>query len=185
MGTLRSVFVFDHSKKETFVSSWGLNQEMVSDEKRALQRIYAIADSPLTQPSPTHGRGGFFMKLFLISLEKSISKRPKNSRLYPCGDCYQVNLSHMELSNKGEIDSLSLFCELAEKYPAPFSVFLDSGETKTLSFFSEEFLTIRGREIITRPIKGTRKRKSSLKKMKRFKLNFSILQKISPNFDDC
>ncbi|MDF1850074.1 MAG: anthranilate synthase component I family protein [Verrucomicrobiales bacterium] len=75
------------------------------------------------------------------------------------GDIYQVNLSHQFVASmEPEADLFPLYERLRDRSPAPFSAFLRQGEKEILSSSPEEFLSISGRTIRTRPIKGTRPR---------------------------
>ena len=80
------------------------------------------------------------------------------------GDIYQVNLSHEFASpwpladQVGNWASFSLYERLREVSPAPLSGYLNLDRRQLLSSSPELFLRISGREITTRPIKGTRPR---------------------------
>jgi aminodeoxychorismate synthase component I len=75
------------------------------------------------------------------------------------GDIYQVNLAHAVSAPWPEgVSAYPLYRCLREASPAPFGAFLRLGGRQILSSSPEEFLAIRGREIRTRPIKGTRPR---------------------------
>lgn len=73
------------------------------------------------------------------------------------GDCYQVNLSH-RLSTPLNDAPWSVYQRLRAASPAPYAAYLDCGDHHVLSSSPELFLRIRGREVETRPIKGTRPR---------------------------
>lgn len=76
------------------------------------------------------------------------------------GDIYQVNLAQ-RLSAPlppGGVRPYPLFQQLCWRSPAPGMAFLDTGERQILSSSPELFLQIQGRQIRTRPIKGTRPR---------------------------
>lgn len=73
------------------------------------------------------------------------------------GDCYQVNLSH-RLSCPAPASAWALYERLRRPQPAPYAAFLDCGDHQVLSASPERFLRVRGREVETRPIKGTRPR---------------------------
>jgi para-aminobenzoate synthetase component I len=73
------------------------------------------------------------------------------------GDIYQVNLSH-RLAAPWRGTSWELYQALARISPAPHSAWLDCGECALASASPELFLRLDGREILTRPIKGTRPR---------------------------
>jgi para-aminobenzoate synthetase component 1 len=73
------------------------------------------------------------------------------------GDIYQVNLSQ-RFSTRFTGKPFALYERLRWQSPAPFAVYLDLGELAILSASPERFLRIAGREVCTRPIKGTRPR---------------------------
>ncbi|MFN3649885.1 MAG: aminodeoxychorismate synthase component I [Armatimonadota bacterium] len=73
------------------------------------------------------------------------------------GDCYQVNLSQ-RFSAPYPGSPWELYLRLRETSPAPFSAFLNCGDHQVLSASPELFLRVRGREVETHPIKGTRPR---------------------------
>lgn len=75
------------------------------------------------------------------------------------GDIYQVNLSHrFSAPLLPSVDLFSLYTKLREQSPAPFAAFANLGEKVILSSSPEQFLSLSGRIIQTRPIKGTRPR---------------------------
>jgi anthranilate/para-aminobenzoate synthase component I len=73
------------------------------------------------------------------------------------GDIYQANLAQ-KFETRFTGNSYRLFEHLLARSPAPGAAFLDFGDTQVLSASPEMFLRIRGRHIVTRPIKGTRPR---------------------------
>lgn len=73
------------------------------------------------------------------------------------GDIYQVNLAQ-RFSCPWSGSGWQLYRRLREVNPAPFSAFLELGAWQVVSGSPERFLTVRGRQIETRPIKGTRPR---------------------------
>ncbi len=75
------------------------------------------------------------------------------------GDIYQACLAHrFEADFPG--DAWPFYESLRHHSPAPFSGFLDLGGTQVVSASPECFLRLSGRRIVTRPIKGTRPRRS-------------------------
>jgi para-aminobenzoate synthetase component 1 len=74
------------------------------------------------------------------------------------GDAFQVNLSQRLLHPAGR-DPRDLYLRLRARNPATFSGYFDLGAGRQiLSASPERFLQVRGREVETRPIKGTRRR---------------------------
>jgi para-aminobenzoate synthetase component I len=75
------------------------------------------------------------------------------------GDIYQVNISH-RFSSPWSGEPWAFYEALRHYSPAPNAAFLDLGGRTVLSASPELFLKISGRSICTRPIKGTRPRRS-------------------------
>ena len=73
------------------------------------------------------------------------------------GDVYQVNLSQ-RAKCRFEGRATQLYRALRAGNPAPYSALIGSGAFTVLSTSPEQFLRKRGRQIETRPIKGTRPR---------------------------
>ena len=73
------------------------------------------------------------------------------------GDVYQVNLSQRARCTY-EGDSVALYQALRLGNPAPYGAYLDLGDWQLISTSPEQFLHKSGRQLETRPIKGTRPR---------------------------
>lgn len=78
------------------------------------------------------------------------------------GDCYQVNLAQ-RFSARVSGDSFCGYKALRGLNPAPFSAYLKTPFAEVLSSSPERFLAVRGRQVETRPIKGTRPRGTTSK----------------------
>ncbi|MGQ0796323.1 MAG: aminodeoxychorismate synthase component I [Methanobacteriota archaeon] len=73
------------------------------------------------------------------------------------GEIFQVNLSHrVALPIRGS--PREAYERLRTRTPSPFGAYLDAGDHHVLSASPERFLRVRGRDVETRPIKGTRPR---------------------------
>lgn len=73
------------------------------------------------------------------------------------GDAYQVNLSRRARC-RYEGAPMQLYRALRRGNPAPYGAYLDCGDWQLISTSPEQFLRKSGRELCTRPIKGTRPR---------------------------
>ncbi len=73
------------------------------------------------------------------------------------GDVYQVNLSQRFTASLTS-SPLSCFINLYDVQPVPFGCYMDFGEFQLVSGSMELFLRKRGRKLVTKPIKGTRRR---------------------------
>jgi para-aminobenzoate synthetase component 1 len=76
------------------------------------------------------------------------------------GDVYQVNLSQ-RFHARASAAPFDIYRALRTASPAPYAAFLQFGRRAILSSSPEQFLELRGRTLVTRPIKGTRRRGSS------------------------
>lgn len=78
------------------------------------------------------------------------------------GHIYQVNLSHRFSAPwpSAEADPWTFYEALRHYSPAPRAAYLALGERAVLSSSPELFLSMSGRSILTRPIKGTRPRRA-------------------------
>jgi para-aminobenzoate synthetase component 1 len=76
------------------------------------------------------------------------------------GDIYQANLTQRWSLPYGGDPGL-LYSVLREESPAPFGIYLNTGEAVVAGSSPECFLTVNGRSVETRPIKGTRPRGQS------------------------
>jgi para-aminobenzoate synthetase component I len=75
------------------------------------------------------------------------------------GDCYQANLTR-EFSADCSGDPWTFYRHLHDTNPAPMGGYLEYPFGAVLSSSPERFVTVEGREAITRPIKGTRRRRA-------------------------
>lgn len=73
------------------------------------------------------------------------------------GDCYQINLTQ-RFCTEAQGDPFTLYGELRRSNPAPFGAYLNLPFAQVLSASPERFLRVRGRQVETKPIKGTRPR---------------------------
>jgi para-aminobenzoate synthetase component 1 len=95
-------------------------------------------------------RGNFTRSAYLRAVRRVLD-------YIAAGDIYQVNLSQ-RFSTAYAGEPFALYERLRRQSPAPFAAYLDLGEVAILSASPERFLRIAGREVRTRPIKGTRPR---------------------------
>lgn len=77
--------------------------------------------------------------------------------LIHAGDCYQANLSQ-QFQARYQGHPWAAYLALTRAIPVPHGAYIDTGMEQVLSISPEMFLRIRGNEVISRPIKGTRPR---------------------------
>jgi para-aminobenzoate synthetase component 1 len=76
------------------------------------------------------------------------------------GDIFQANLTQ-RLLFPSRVDAVTLFERLRRVNPAPFAGLMRWDDWAVISASPERFLRVDGRDVETRPIKGTRRRKKS------------------------
>lgn len=151
--------VVDHEAGETWLVSTG-HPESGSREARARARLSYLrhlvekagSDEParMKKPPPPVLHGGFSREAYIRAVARA-------KEYIAAGDIYQVNLSQgfwAELST----DPILSYRRLRAATPVPFGAYLKAGGAAVLCTSPERFLQVRGSEVETRPIKGTRPR---------------------------
>jgi para-aminobenzoate synthetase component 1 len=138
------IFVIDHVWGETFV---------IAPRTRIPGATSPIPDDLTvpTDPEPIHP----------LSAEAYIDTIRQAKRAIYEGEIFQVNLSHrLALPIRGTPEEA--YEQLRSRTPSTFGGYLDAGDHRILSASPERFLQVRGRQVETRPIKGTRPRGTSV-----------------------
>ncbi len=92
-----------------------------------------------------------------FSKQKYISAVSRAIEYIHAGDVFQINLSQ-RLMFPANCDSVTLYERLRKRNPAPFSAYFDLGHWQIASASPERLVSVRERDVETRPIKGTRRR---------------------------
>ena len=145
----------------------------------------------VNSPSPVNGRGNHSVLPAVIHLYKVLPSPVRGSSAAPtgefilggafraeqrreeylqslgrikdyleAGDCYQVNLAQ-RFSAHFHGDPLTAWLALQEAHPAPHSCYFDAGDSQIFGVSPERFLSIRNRQVMSEPIKGSRPRGNS------------------------
>ena len=93
------------------------------------------------------------------------------------GDIYEMNYCQEFFSENVSLDSESLFCKLNNKTKAPFSCFFHLGDKYLLCFSPERFLRKDNQNLLSQPIKGTRKRSVEIQEDERLKTELQKSEK--------
>ncbi len=159
LGLYDTVVAHDHDTEQTFLCSTGYPEREPNASRRwARQRIHwlrnlfgSLETAPIEAPRRLLGLSANFTRdAYLDAVERALD-------YISAGDIYQVNLSQ-RFATDFIGDPLPLYYRLREASPAPFAAYLAFDEVAVLSSSPERFLRINGRQIQTRPIKGTRRR---------------------------
>lgn len=167
LGFYNKVIIIDHVLNKLYVicSSIGMDEackQIVINNIQIIKKIIEEATTFKTkktaitnQESKSNITSNFDKQRYIDMVEKA-REYIRN------GDIYQVNLSQrFELNIV--VEPKEIYFRLRECSPAPFSAYLNFDKVKVISSSPERFLKISGRDIETRPIKGTRPRGSDVR----------------------
>jgi para-aminobenzoate synthetase component 1 len=136
--------------------SGGLKLDGRGPARDLLAGVAEAARSRPPSPAPTQ-RSTWHTSLDQNEFEQGVATIREH---ISAGDCYQVNLTR-RLTCARAVDPVALFAELERVNPSPHGAFLRIAATPevpamaVVSASPERFLSWRGREVETRPIKGT------------------------------
>jgi para-aminobenzoate synthetase component 1 len=75
------------------------------------------------------------------------------------GDCYEINLCQEFYAEQASLNPIAAYQQLKQISPTPFSAFMRFGEQYIICASPERFLTKKGQQLRSQPIKGTAPRK--------------------------
>ncbi len=137
-------FVFDHRRNKLF------KIEFEFKEKSEIIRLKKRYDNY-----------SFSNKITENTKKSYLEKVNKIKEYILEGDVYEVNFTQQNIFDWAGNPYL-FFKKIFQKNSAPFSAYMDFAENRILSNSPEMFLRCRGKNVETRPIKGTSPRKTNL-----------------------
>jgi len=152
-----TVAIFDHHRGRWLIVAVelpGHRRAMRLRRLRSMQKWLGSVEpvTPVDWSQPAGGKPKPAMS------HEDYLRRVRTAKAYiEAGDIYQVNLTQ-RFTARAYVPAIEIYRRLRVANPAPFSAFLSCGETAILSASPELFLHLRGRQVLTRPIKGTRPR---------------------------
>lgn len=153
---------FDHMARRAWIVSTGVPElDPVRRAARARDRLDWF-ESRLTTVPPPGESAACSAPVALREAEpreKYLERVARIVEYIHAGDICQANLSlRFEADRPDGFDPVSTYLRLREAQPAPFAACIKTGSGWVLSLSMERFLSLQGREVETRPIKGTRPR---------------------------
>ena len=162
LGFYGAVLAINHQQQRAWICALGAPEtdpaaaqglaEARAEElaQRLIAPVAETREEPLTRATELALTSNFTREEYLRAVRRA-------KEYIAAGDIYQVNLSqrlHAELAS----NPLALYRRLATDNPSPFAAYLETPGAAVVSCSPERFLQVRGREVETRPIKGTRPR---------------------------
>lgn len=105
-----------------------------------------------TEPAPVPNLGGWTLDTPETDYRRALETVREN---IAAGVTYQTNYTARLTSPETPADPYALYETLRERHRPPFSSFLDLGEKQIVSLSPELFFELNGRQVTTRPMKGT------------------------------
>ncbi|MHB1155146.1 MAG: aminodeoxychorismate synthase component I [Eubacteriales bacterium] len=167
LGFYNKVIIIDHALNKLYIicSSIGMDEackQIVINNIQIIKKIieeakiFKTKKTTITNQESKSNITSNFDKQRYIDMVENAREYIRN------GDIYQVNLSQ-RFESSIAIEPKEIYFRLRECSPAPFSAYLNFDKVKVISSSPERFLKISGRDIETRPIKGTRPRGSDVR----------------------
>ncbi|WP_065755433.1 aminodeoxychorismate synthase component I [Bradyrhizobium paxllaeri] len=160
------VISFDHRDNRCWIVSTGWpEQDPARRRERARRRadeFAALLDRPRTPRNDFPATAGAWHSNF--SREGYMAAVQRVIDLILAGDVFQANIAQRFSARlSSSFDPLAFYCRLRSLNPAPFAALLRYGKLTIASSSPERFLKLDGRQVETRPIKGTTARSADSK----------------------
>ncbi len=150
---------FDHEPRRAWIMANGHPASGEAEQQVLARERLAWIKEELAEPAPSPSAPVIARPRPDIDRQAYESMVRRVIDYILAGDIYQANLSQRFTAALPEdADPFQLYCNLRRLNPAPFAAFLSHGEVALLSASPERFLRLQGRQVETRPIKGTRPR---------------------------
>lgn len=159
------VIAFDCLLKKAWIFSSGYPEKNLQLRKqRAKQRLFWLQNKikntdDLLPPQSIQYRQDDIKSYFTKTSYESAVQKVKDYIL--AGDIFEANISQRFSVHLKDNNYFDMYRKLRSINPAPFSAYLNMGETIIASASPERFLKLNERSVEARPIKGTRARGKS------------------------
>lgn len=159
------VIIYNHEKEEVYISHFDPRCRCnIHSIEQIKEEIEAISPGRYNEEMVSRGwkriKEGEILSEFKSDFTKDEYLEGVNriKEYIFAGDVYQVNLTQRFQTELGDIASWELYKRLMHINPSPFASYLNFDEVCVVSSSPERFLRVEGRDVETRPIKGTTKR---------------------------
>ncbi|MGI6010130.1 MAG: aminodeoxychorismate synthase component I [Ruminococcus sp.] len=150
-----NLIIEDCLRKEIYITAQGRKKEAETSWKELADWVFACGEKTEEPLPEKHGRlAGFQADFKKEEYQKAIDAMIE----YICGgDIYIANMTQ-QLVMESKKAPYEVFRYLRTHNPAPFGGYLNYGDFQIVCASPERFLKVKGKQVETRPVKGTRKR---------------------------
>jgi len=128
--------------------------EPAAGKQQCEQGLAVLPQEALAPHFPVPGPAGLLSNFTADAYRRTVQRAIDYIH---AGDIFQVNLSQRLLFPAAG-EPLDLYLRLRQCNPATFAAWMDLGQWQIASASPERFLSVQGRQVEARPIKGTRRR---------------------------
>ena len=159
LGAYDLVVAIDHQSGQGWLISSGYPETGAARVERARQRINWALELFTRMRSTSSGSAWAIAARPELSGTDYKAMVRRTIDYIEAGDIYQANITQRFRARlHAGIDRLDLYQALRRRNPATFAAFVEFDDLAILSSSPERFLSLRGSQVETRPIKGTRPR---------------------------
>ncbi|MGY3494239.1 aminodeoxychorismate synthase component I [Bradyrhizobium sp. USDA 4502] len=152
------VLAFDHRDDKCWIVSTGWPERDPADRNERARRRADELVALLACPKPLQEKSRDTVSAWHsnFSRERYIAEVRRVIDLVLAGDIFQANIAQRFCARlSASFDPLAFYCRLRSLNPAPFAALLLYDKLAIASSSPERFLRLDGRQVETRPIKGT------------------------------
>jgi anthranilate/para-aminobenzoate synthase component I len=144
------LLAYSYTRRSYRLASWRCAPAELQDVAGELATL-AGASLPLSRAAaPARPRCDFTKDEYVTAVRAALD-------YVAAGDAYQINLAQRFVVGSPPT-APALFAALQRGHPVPFGAYLDGGDFVLVSNSPECFLSLRGEQLVTFPVKGTRRR---------------------------
>ncbi|KNZ41817.1 aminodeoxychorismate synthase component I [Acetobacterium bakii] len=151
MGFYDGIIIIDHQQNKTYIAALGIEEkpEDILDRIKLIieQDVKVLMRQDFKSNKNLEFTGNFTKAEYMNALDAIHD-------YIRAGDIYQTNMTQ-RFECELQLTPLELYGALRKINPAPFASYIDFGEGQIVCSSPERFIQIKGRNIETRPIKGT------------------------------
>lgn len=157
----KTVIEFDHLRSEMTILTYDENPAFLDDLKKKINSAISLASISSHKKSHKKARAEEEIPENAFFLEQAAAA--KNS--IASGECIQVVLSQ-QFEKETDLDDLSLYRKLRHTNPSPYMYLMRFSEFSIIGSSPETLVRVEGKEIVVRPIAGTRPRGKTMREEK-------------------